>query len=154
MSKPVKPGDQAPDFELPAAEGNSIRLSDYRGQSEVILFFYPKDDTPGCTAEACAFRDSYEAFLDAGAVVLGVSSDGVDGHRSFAGKHRLPFPLLSDQGGRLRSVYGVPRTLGLIPGRVTYVIDRQGVVRQVFSSQFNPLGHVKEALKALEQIKS
>ena len=153
MASSVKAGDLAPDFSLATADGTTIRLGDYRGKSEVVLFFYPKDDSPGCTAEACSFRDSYEDFLQAGAVVLGVSSDNADDHQAFAGKHRLPFPLLTDPKGSLRTLYGVPRTLGLIPGRVTYLIDREGVVRNVYSSQLRPVSHVKEALQALREIR-
>jgi thioredoxin-dependent peroxiredoxin len=152
MASSVKAGDLAPDFSLATADGQTLRLSDYRGKSEVVLFFYPKDDSPACTAEACSFRDSHEAFLGAGAVVIGVSSDPPAEHRAFAGKHRLPFPLLTDDGS-LRALYGVPKTLGLIPGRVTYLIDRAGVVRHVYSSQLRPARHVSEALRGLEEIR-
>lgn len=154
MSYTVQAGQTAPDFALPSANGEPVRLSDFRGKSEVVLFFYPKDASPGCTVEACSFRDSHEAFLGAGAVVLGVSSDPAGEHQSFAGKHRLPFPLLTDADGSVRALYGVPRTLGLIPGRVTYLIDRAGVVRHVYSSQLRPGNHVREALKALEAIRA
>lgn len=152
MAQSVKVGDPAPDFEQISSDGQTIRLADFRGRSEVVLFFYPKDDTPACTAEACSFRDAHAAFLDAGAVVIGVSSDPPSGHRAFAGKYGLPFPLLSDDG-TLRARYGVPRTLGLIPGRVTYLIDRAGIVRQIYSSQFRPASHVAEALRGLEEIR-
>ena len=154
MASSVKAGDLAPDFALDTADGRTIRLSDYREKSEVVLFFYPKDDSPGCTAEACSFRDSHEDFLDAGAVVIGVSSDNAGDHQAFAGKHRLPFPLLTDAKGSLRTLYGVPKTLGLIPGRVTYLIDRNGVVRHIYSSQLRPVSHVKEALQALQSIRA
>jgi peroxiredoxin Q/BCP len=149
----VRVGDPAPDFTLPSTTGESVSLADFRSKSEVVLFFYPKDNTPGCTAEACSFRDSYEAFREAGAEVIGVSSDSVESHRSFAGKHRLPFLLLSDPDGALRAKYGVSRTLGLFPGRVTYLIDRQGIVRHVFSSQFQPARHVAEALRVLGEMR-
>jgi peroxiredoxin Q/BCP len=125
-----------------------VRLSDFRGRP-VVVFFYPKDDTPGCTAEACSFRDRYEAFAEAGAEVVGISSDSPESHRRFAARHGLPFLLLSDADGAARSAYGVPRTLGLLPGRVTYVIDAQGVVRHIFNSQFRPARHIEEALGAL-----
>jgi peroxiredoxin Q/BCP len=148
----ISVGDQAPDFSLPSAGGETVRLSDYRGKSEVVLYFYPKDDTPGCTTEACTFRDSYESFRDAGAEVIGVSSDSSDSHRGFAQKHRLPFILLSDADGSVRKQYGVPKTLGLIPGRTTYLIDRDGIVRHVFSSQFQPLRHVAEMLEVLKRL--
>lgn len=146
-------GDPAPDFTLPTATGEPLSLGQFRGRSEVVLFFYPKDQTPTCTAEACAFRDSYEVFRDAGAVVIGVSGDSIESHRRFAGRHRLPFPLLSDADGALRARYGVPKTLGIFPGRVTYLIDRNGIVRHIFASQLQPAQHVEEALRVLKQIR-
>jgi peroxiredoxin Q/BCP len=146
-------GDPAPDFTLPAATGEPVTLSQYRGRSEVVLFFYPKDHSPVCTAQACAFRDSHEAFRDAGAEVIGISGDAVESHRQFAARNRLPFPLLSDADGTVRGRYGVPKTLGMIPGRVTYLIDRQGIVRHSFSSQFQPARHVAEALRVLAEIR-
>ena len=118
------------------------------------LYFYPKDETPGCTAEACSFRDSYEVFREAGAEVVGVSSDSTSSHDRFATRHRLPFTLLSDEGGRVRKRYGVRPTLGILPGRVTYVIDGSGVVRHVFSSQTGVQRHVQEALDALKEIQA
>ena len=108
MANSVKVGDQAPDFTLPAQSGEQVGLADRLGERVVVLYFYPKDNTSGCTAEACAFRDSYEAFADAGAEVIGVSSDSADKHAAFAGKHNLPFTLLADQGGKVRKLYGVP----------------------------------------------
>jgi peroxiredoxin Q/BCP len=118
----------------------------------VVLFFYPKDDTPGCTREACAFRDDHEEFSKLDAEVVGISSDPVESHRSFARKHGLPFTLLSDEGGRVRKLYSVSSTFGLFPGRVTYVIDENGVIRHVFSSQLSTRRHVEEALKILQSI--
>ncbi len=144
----VKAGDRAPDFALPDAEGKEIRLADLRGKP-VVLYFYPKDDTPGCTKEACSFRDQYEDFKDAGAVVIGVSSDSGESHSKFTEKYKLPFTLLSDRGGAVRKLYGVPATLGLLPGRVTFVIGGDGVVRKVFNSQLAATRHVEEALAAL-----
>jgi peroxiredoxin Q/BCP len=145
----VASGDTAPDFALPDASGKTIRLSDYRGKKAVVLYFYPKDDTPGCTKEACTFRDQYQDFVDAGAEVIGVSSDAETSHQKFASKHALPFVLLSDRGAAVRKAYGVPATLGILPGRVTFVIDRQGTVRHVFNSQLQAARHVTEALTAL-----
>jgi len=147
----VQVGDAAPDFDLPDASGRRVRLADFKGKRGVVLYFYPKDDTPGCTKEACSFRDSYEEFQDAGAEVIGVSSDSEASHRSFAEKHRLPFVLVADAGGELRKRYGVPWTLGLLPGRVTYVIDREGIVRHVFNSQLQAAKHVDEALAVLRR---
>lgn len=148
----VQIGDTAPDFSLPSQTGETIKLSDFRGKSSVVLYFYPKDDTPGCTKESCAFRDSYEQFKQAGAEVIGVSSDSADSHQKFASKYSLPFTLLSDRDKALRKLYGVPSTLGLLPGRVTYVIDKQGVVRHIFNSMMNFEGHVEESLKTLKAI--
>jgi len=126
MARGTQVGDKAPDFTLPSQSGEPVRLHDRLGEQVVVLYFYPKDDTRGCTAEACAFRDSHEIFTDAGAEVIGVSSDSVDKHATFADRHKLPFTLLSDQGGHARRSYGIPAVLGVIPGRVTYVIDREG----------------------------
>jgi peroxiredoxin Q/BCP len=150
---PVRAGDPAPDFTLPDAAGRPVRLSDFRGRSEVVLFFYPKDDSPVCSAEACSFRDSHEAFREAGAEVIGVSADSADSHRRFAGRLQLPYTLLSDRGGAVRALYGVPRTAGLFPGRTTFVIDRAGIVRHVFSSQFQPAKHATEALAVLRSLR-
>ncbi len=129
-----------------------MTLSAVWKRGPVVLYFYPKDETRGCTKEACTFRDSYEVFQEAGAEVVGVSSDSVASHESFAARHRLPFTLLSDEGGRVRKLYGVRPTLGIMPGRVTYVIDQGGVVRHVFSSQTGVERHVQEALDALNEI--
>ena len=148
----IRVGDEAPDFVLPDRTGKMVRLSEFRGHKAVVLYFYPKDDTPGCTKESCAFRDGYQDFQGAGAEVIGVSSDSAESHGKFAAKHRLPFTLLADQGGQVRKRYGVPATLGLLPGRVTFVIDRSGVVRHVFNSQFQATQHVSEALEALRRL--
>lgn len=145
----IKVEDKAPDFELADQNGKPRRLSDFKGRA-VILFFYPKDETPGCTKEACAFRDAYEDFKDLGAEVIGVSSDSADSHQKFATRHRLPFLLLSDKGGEIRKRFGVPTTLGLLPGRVTYLIDKEGIIRHIFSSQFQIDRHVQEAKKILK----
>jgi peroxiredoxin Q/BCP len=151
MARGIGVGDKAPDFTLPSQSGDPVRLYDRIGQRVVVLYFYPKDETRGCTAEACAFRDSHEVFTEAGAEVIGVSSDSVDRHAAFAGRHNLPFTLLSDAGGKVREAYGVPPTLGFIPGRVTYVIDRGGTVRHVFNSMTNIDRHVKDALAVVRQ---
>jgi peroxiredoxin Q/BCP len=149
---PIKVGDTAPDFSLPAQNGSTVSLRDFRGQKTVVLYFYPKDDTPGCTAESCAFRDQYEVFTNAGAEVIGVSGDSNESHQRFAAKYNLPFTLLSDKGDQVRKQYGATAAFGLFPGRVTYVIDKQGVVQYVFDSMFNFQGHVEEALKSLQAL--
>jgi peroxiredoxin Q/BCP len=142
-------GDRAPDFDVATADGTRIRLADVLARGPLVLFFYPKDATPGCTAEVCSFRDSYAAFTDGGAAVIGISSDSAESHAAFAGRHGLPYPLASDPGGAVRKAYGVPKALGLLPGRVTYVIDRSGIVRSVFNDMFAPQKHVDAALAVL-----
>ncbi len=154
MANGIQAGDKAPDFTLPAQSGEPVRLKDRLGERVVVLYFYPRDDTRGCTAEACAFRDSHEVFAEAGAEVIGISSDSVDRHAAFAGRHELPFTLLSDQGGTVRKLYGVPAVLGLLPGRVTYVIDREGTVRYVFSSMTNISQHVTDALGEVRKLQA
>lgn len=146
----VSIGDVAPDFELPDKDGNMVKLSDFRGEKSVVVYFYPKDETPGCTAQACSFRDSYQDFTDAGAEVIGISSDGKTAHAGFAENHRLPFILLSDKGGKVRKAYGAYDLLGLIPGRVTFVIDKQGKVIHKFDSQLSPTKHIQESLTAIK----
>lgn len=141
-------GDAAPEFELPSAQG-PVRLADFKG-TWVVLYFYPADNTYGCTSEACSFRDAYEDFTEAGATVIGVSGDSVDSHEKFASKHHLPFTLLSDSDGALRKTYGVSKSLGLLPGRVTYVIDPDGIVREVFNSQLRFNEHQARALKVIK----
>ncbi len=150
----VEVGDIAPDFTLPDQSGKPVSLRDFRGSKNIVLYFYPKDNTPGCTAEAKAFRDSYEVFKEAGAEVIGISSDSEESHQQFAAQCQLPFILLSDRDSAVRKLYGVPATLGLLPGRVTYVIDKQGVVRHIFSSQFAPQKHIAEALQVLSSLNS
>jgi len=152
QSNKVKVGDKAPDFTLPDQSGAMVSLKDFVGNKIVVLYFYPKDFTRGCTAEACAFRDSYDVFVQAGAQVLGVSSQSVDSHSRFAVANKLPFILLSDQDGKVRKLYGVPSTFGFLPGRVTYIIDKKGVVRHVFSSQAQPTRHIDEALRIVKEL--
>lgn len=146
-------GDEAPDFALPDADGNTVRLSDYRGR-KVVLYFYPKDDTPGCTQEACSFRDNLARLTSAGAVVLGVSPDTPKSHRKFADKYGLPFPLLSDVGASVAQTYGVwvkknrygREYMGI--ERTTFVIDEAGRIHRVFP-KVKVAGHVEEVLAAL-----
>jgi peroxiredoxin Q/BCP len=154
MARGIQVGDKAPDFTLPAQNGAPVRLRDRLGERVVVLYFYPKDETSGCTKEACAFRDSYESFTDAGAEVIGVSNDSVDKHEAFAEHHKLPFTLVSDDKGQIRKSYGVPSTLGVLPGRVTYVIDRTGTVRHVFNSMTNIGRHVNDALDVVKKLQA
>jgi peroxiredoxin Q/BCP len=151
--KRIQAGEPAPEFTAEAHNGQLVSLDQFRGKQPVVLFFYPKDGTPVCTKEACAFRDAYEDFVAAGAVVMGVSSDSTDRHRWFAAEHQLPFLLLSDEDGNLRKAFGAASTLGLLPGRVTYVIDKQGIVRHVFSSQFAAQRHVEEAIALVRELR-
>jgi peroxiredoxin Q/BCP len=148
----AKVGEKAPDFTLPSQMGDNVTLSEYQGKKNIVLYFYPKDETRGCTREACEFRDRYDIFTRLGAEVLGVSSDTLESHKSFATHHGLPFLLLSDKDGKVRKLYGVPSTIGIIPGRVTFIIDTKGVVRHVFNSQFQPEKHIEEPLKVLKEL--
>lgn len=150
----VKVGDKAPDFTLQSQTGENVTLPSFLGKKNVVLYFYPEDESPGCTKEACSFRDNYEYFKDLGAEVIGVNAGSVESHRKFAENHNLPFILLSDKSNEVRRLYGVPSTLGLIPGRVTYIIDKQGVVRHIFSSQFQPEKHIVEALGVLKKLEN
>jgi peroxiredoxin Q/BCP len=143
----LKTGDSVPDVTL-LDRTEPVPLASFRGR-RLVLFFYPKDRTAGCTAEACSFRDEYQAFVDAGAEVVGVSSDDGASHAGFAQRHGLPFRLLSDPGEIARKAFGIPKTLGLFPGRATFVIDADGTILLAFNSQFEPLRHVREALKIL-----
>lgn len=148
----IKVGDRAPKFSLVSQSGATVSLDDFLGKKYVVLYFYPKDDTPGCTAESRAFRDRYEVFQEAGAEVIGISADSPDSHKQFASKYQLPFTLLSDINNQVRKSYGVPATLFILPGRVTYVIDKEGIVRHIFDSPFDFNGHVEEALKTLKSL--
>jgi thioredoxin-dependent peroxiredoxin len=152
MSKQV--GDLAPDFTLSDQAGKKVCLYDLLAQKPVVLFFYPKDNTPGCTKEACTFRDRHSVFQESGAEVLGISGDSVSSHQQFANTYQLPFQLLSDEGNKVRSLFGVPSTLWILPGRVTYLIDRTGKIRYLFESQLDFEGHIEGALKALQKIKT
>ncbi|MBJ6119067.1 peroxiredoxin [Pontibacter sp. BT310] len=152
MSEKINVGDKAPDFELIKPDGSTFRLQNQLKETNVVLYFYPKDNTPGCTKQACEFRDQYEVFKEHEAEVVGISADSSDSHDEFERSHRLPFVLLSDTGNKVRNLFGVPRKFGIIPGRVTYVIDKDGIVRYIFNSMTKPLEHVKNALEVLKNI--
>ena len=151
MAPALSIGDRAPLVALRDADGVERRSDQLAGQA-LVLFFYPKDDTPGCTMEACAFRDSYADLQALGAEVWGVSGDDASSHQRFAGKHQLPYPLLVDSGNQLRRAYGVPAVLGLLPGRVTYVIDGKGIIRHVFNNLLDGPAHRREAIEALKAL--
>jgi peroxiredoxin Q/BCP len=153
MKKQLQPGDICPTFILENQHGKQVSIQDHIGKTVLVIFFYPKDDTRGCTMEACAFRDQYETFQDQGATVIGISSDSVSSHDRFAKKHQLPYTLLADVKKEVRNAFGVPGNLfGLIPGRVTYIIDLQGIIRGVYNSQSDPIGHITKALECIRSI--
>jgi peroxiredoxin Q/BCP len=150
---PPRVGERAPDFTLPGADGAPVRLTELIGGKVIVLYFYPKDQTPGCTIEACAFRDAYQDFVDAGAEVVGVSRDDGASHRKFADKHQLPFRLLSDPDGAVHDLYGVKsRLANLLRDRISFVIDRNGVVRLVFDSMLRFTTHVSKALETVRAL--
>lgn len=154
MTKDILVGSKAPDFSLPDQNGKRVNLSDFTGKVNLVVYFYPKDESFGCTKEACGFRDAYEDFREAGAEVIGISSDNIASHQAFSANHKLPFILLSDKGKVVADRYGVGRSLGVLPGRVTYVIDKDGIIRMIFSSQINFQKHIDEALAIINQLKS
>lgn len=146
-------GARAPAFELPDQDGRPFKLADALAKGPVVVYFYPKDFTGGCTAEACSFRDLNPDFAAAGAQIVGISDDDVATHRKFADHHSLKFTLLADAGGKIAELYGVERALfGLAPGRVTFILDREGVVRHKFDSLFKAKKHVDEALTTVRRI--
>ena len=153
MAQPLSSGDRAPQIALTDQNGVERRSDQLAGKA-LVLFFYPKDDTPGCTMEACAFRDSYADLQALGAEVWGVSGDDAGSHQRFASRHNLPYPLLVDRGNQLRRAFGVPAVLGLLPGRVTYVIDAGGVIRHVFNNLLDGPAHRREALEALRRLQT
>jgi thioredoxin-dependent peroxiredoxin len=152
MANKIEIGSKAPDFSLPDQAGKRVNLSDYIGKSNLVVYFYPKDESYGCTKEACSFRDNYEVFREAGAEVIGISSDDVASHQAFAANHKLPFILLSDKDKTVAGRYGVGKSLGVLPGRVTFVIDKQGIIRLMFSSQLNFEKHITEAIETLKKL--
>ena len=150
----IEVNDKCPIFTLKDQDGKVFNIEDSIGKDNLVIYFYPKDETAGCTKQACSFRDSYEDFIAAGAKVIGISSDDEKSHKKFAEKHKLPFTLLADSDKKVRKAFGVPTNLlGLIPGRVTYVIDKNGIVKGVFNSQLKFDQHVDEALAILGEIK-
>jgi peroxiredoxin Q/BCP len=153
LAQPLGIGDRAPQIALKDQNGIERRSDQLAGKA-LVVFFYPKDDTPGCTLEACAFRDSHGDLQALGAEVWGVSGDDAGSHQRFAQRHNLPYPLLVDRGNQLRRAFGVPAVLGLLPGRVTYVIDGGGVIRHVFNNLLDGPAHRREALEALKRLQT
>jgi peroxiredoxin Q/BCP len=144
----LKVGDKAPDFSALADNGEKISLSEKLKDGSVVLYFYPKDETPGCTAEACSFRDNWDEIRKLGATVIGVSSDSVESHKKFKNNRKLQFTLVSDESKEIRKLYGATGTL--IPPRVTFVIGGDGIIREVYNSQLNATKHVEIALNSLK----
>ena len=152
IAKRLAVGDSIPLFSLNDQYGKSCNIEDFIGHKNLVIYFYPKDNTLGCTIETCSFRDEYSQFKEVGAEVIGISSDTVDSHQNFSDEHHLPFILLSDLGGKVRDLFGVPYAFGFIPGRVTYVVDKEGVIKHIFNSQIQPKRHIREALEVLQQL--
>jgi thioredoxin-dependent peroxiredoxin len=152
--KKIEVGSTVPQFSLSDQNGNMFSISSVIGKKNLVIYFYPKDDTPGCTKEACSFRDEFEVFNEADAVIIGISGQSVESHKKFAEKYRLTFTLLSDEGNKVRELFGVPvNFLGLVPGRVTYIADKTGKVIYIFNSQTQAEKHVEEALRILKGLK-
>ena len=146
----MKPGDKAPDFSLPDQDGNLFNLYENLGAAGAVVFFYPKDNSQVCTAEVCAFRDNFSSFESKNVLVVGISNDNQESHRKFIRNNQLNFKLLSDIGGKVRSLWQVPKSIGIIPGRVTYVLDQMGVIKGIHSDMLRAETHVLEALKLLD----
>lgn len=145
-------GDKIPEFSAKDNNGNIFESSSIVGKKPVVFYFYPKDNTPGCTAQACSFRDQHEDFKDLGAEVIGISSDSIVSHEKFIQQYKLPFILLSDNDKKIRKLFGVkPDLFGLIPGRVTYVADNNGVIQFIFDSM-NATNHIPKALETIKKM--
>jgi peroxiredoxin Q/BCP len=150
----IKVGSQLPHFALKDQNGKLFDIDSVKGKKNLVVYFYPKDDTPGCTKEACSFRDQFEVFQSVDALIIGISAQSVESHLAFAQKYHLNFTLLSDTSQQVIKLFGVPSSLlGMIPGRVTYVVNKSGVVVYVFNSQTQATKHVEEALRILKELK-
>ncbi len=148
----LKVGDKIPNFTAKDTNGNDFNSQDLIGKKALVIYFYPKDNTPGCTTQACSFRDQYEDFKDLGAEVIGISSDSVASHQKFTQQFKLPFILLSDSDKGIRALFGVPSDLfGILPGRVTYVADKSGTIIMIFDSM-KAKNHIPKALDAIKKL--
>ncbi len=151
MKNSLKIGDDLPSFTLPNQQNELTSIDSLRGNNNLVLYFYPKDDTVVCTKEACSFRNNYEQFINHNCTVVGISADSPESHQTFIEKYKLPFTLLSDTDNKVRNLLGVPRDfLGLLSGRYTYVIDKDGVVKAIINDSLNASKHITQSLKALE----
>ncbi|MCF8230837.1 MAG: peroxiredoxin [Bacteroidales bacterium] len=149
----MKKGERITAFTLPDQNGEEVCIDDYIGKQPLVIYFYPKDETPGCTKEACSFRDSMKDFEELNAKVIGISADSAESHKTFAENHNLNFTLLSDADKKVRKLLNVPSDMfGFLDGRVTYVVDKKGIIRHIFKSQLNAARHVEEAKKVLKEI--
>lgn len=146
-------GNQIPAFELYDQNGELFSIQSVLGKKNLVIYFYPKDDSPGCTKQACSFRDQFEVFADVDALIIGISGQSVESHLAFANKHRLNYTLLSDVGNKVRKLFGVPANfLGLIPGRVTYIVNKEGKIIYLFDSQTQAEKHINESLRVLKAL--
>jgi len=148
-AKHLKVGDVMPSFSLKNQEGKMIKSTDFSGKS-LVVYFYPKDDTPGCTKEACSFRDYYDLFQENGVSVIGISADDVASHKSFATKYSLPFVLLADPSRTVHKKFGVGKELGIMTSRITFIVNEKGFIIKIFKDNINAKKHVTEALDALK----
>jgi peroxiredoxin Q/BCP len=153
MEIKLKAGDPAPDFEGPTSDGSKLGLKNFLGKRSVVLYFYPKDDTPGCTKEACSFRDNLQPIRNMSAEIIGVSLDSIESHRKFASKYGLSFPLISDKEKRIANAYGVLRETGTSTNRVTFIIDKTGKITKVFP-KVDVTKHTEEVMSALKELAS
>ena len=150
----IKVGSNVPVFSLPDQAGKNFDIKDYIGKKNLVIYFYPKDDTPGCTKEACSFRDQFQGFADNDAMVIGISAQNPESHRKFIEKYKLNFTLLCDIDGKVKNMFGAKNSLGgLLPARITYVVNKQGKIIYIFNSQTEPTKHVDEALRILKEQK-
>ena len=147
----LKVGTPAPDFTATLDDGSEFKLSAQRGKP-VVLYFYPKDETPGCTTQACSFRDNYGRVQKYGATIYGISTDSVESHEKFREHHALPFPLIADPTKEIRKAYDAETLFGLLTARVTYVVDGEGIVRHAFRSDFRPGSHIDQIIEALQSL--
>jgi thioredoxin-dependent peroxiredoxin len=149
----IEVGSQVPEFVLPDQNGELFNIKDYIGKNSLVIYFYPKDDTPACTKEACYFRDQYEVFSDNGAMIIGISSQSSESHKNFIEKYRLPFTLLSDKEHKAHRMFGVSKNPFLLPSRITFIINKAGKIVFSFDSQVNVISHIDEALRIIKELR-